>query len=324
MSQIHSRLAAIMFVQVTESTETVTELPVASCQLKESEKDFCKYLDSFDGKILEISSGEFYVSFGGAVSAFNAALGLQALLPQYNLRIGLHLGEVLQQQDKFLGRDVNLAARLPKLARAGGVCLSQSVYQYLEDEEKQILVPIGVHALKNIDAGVPLFAYLPAGQANRCKRREIKRKLREKIKKHKWFAWLAYLAMVVGVYSLPHFVASPVAERIILKLYVTEFEFHPQHGEKKKLVKSIEIAVRSLLSGRYEGVDIHLQKERTSAQLELLVSIEHQGNSLLTGYIIKGLPQGKTLAYGGFEVDDSKIFQLQDRLAEQVLTALPE
>lgn len=324
MREIHSRLAAIMFVQVTESTENITELPVASCRIEENNDALAIHLKAFRGEILEINSGEIYAYFAGAVSAFNAALSLQAKLPQYNLRIGLHLGEVLQHKRKFLGRDVNLAARLPKLARAGGICLSQSVYQYLEDEAKQILVPIGVHDLKNIDVSIPLYAYLPAGQANRCRRRELKRKVIEKLRRHKWTVWISYLAAVAVIFSLPHVLGLSATDRKVLKIYAAGFEMPSKPGQQNNLYKSIEISVRSLLSGRYENVDIHLLNNRSFAQLELLVRVEHSEGRIYAGYVINALPTGNTVAYGGIEENDSNIFQLQDRLARQILTALPE
>jgi hypothetical protein len=324
MHEINSRLVAIMFVQVTESGEKITELPVASCRLEEYRKELSEHIKSFSGVYLEINSGEIYACFIGAVSAFNAALCLQSILPQYNLRIGLHLGEVLCRQGKFKGREVNLASRLPTFARAGGICLSQSVHQYLEDKDKKILVALGVHNLKHVNVGVPLFAYLPAGQATRCRWRELKRNFIKKLWKYKWSVWALYLIAIGVLFSFPHLVGYSTTDRKILKVFVAEFDLRSHQQKKSKLLQSIELSVRSMLSGRHGALNIHLLNQRSSAQIELLVSIEQIANRLQTGYVINSLPQGNTLAYGGFGEDESRVFHLQDRLAEQILAALPE
>ena len=324
MCEIHSSLVAIMFVQVTESAGEIKELPVASCRLEESRKELSDHIKFFRGKNLEIDSGEIYACFIGAVSAFNAALCLQNILPQYKLRIGLHLGEVLSWKGKFQGREVNLASRLPMFARAGGICLTQSVYQYLEDQDKQILVALGVHKLKHVDVGVPLFAYLPAGQATRCKRRELKRRFIEKLCKHKWSVWFLYLITVGVLFSLPPIMGLSITNRKVLKVYVAEFDLGTQHSQKSELLQGIELSVKSILSGRHGAIDIHLLKQRSAAQIEILLSIEQVASRLQAGYTINALPRGNTLAYGRFEEDESKIFHLQDVLSEQILTVLRE
>jgi len=324
MCEIHSRLVAIMFVQVTESAGEIKELPVASCRLEESRKELSDHIKFYRGQNMEIDSGEIYACFTGAVSAFNAALCLQNILPQYNLRIGLHLGEVLSWKGRFQGREVNLASRLPMLARAGGVCLTQSVYQYLEDQDKQILVALGVHKLKHVDVGVPLFAYLPAGQPTRCRWRELKRNFIKKLWKYKWSVWVLYLVAIGALFFHPHIVEYSTIDRKVLKVFVAEFDLRSQHQQKSKLLQSIELSVRSILSGRHGAMNIHLLNQRSLAQIELLVSIEQISNRLQARYIISALPQGNTLAYGGFEEDESRVFHLQDALSEQILTVLQE
>ncbi len=115
-----------------------------------------------------------------------------------------------------------------------------------------------------------------------------------------------------------------VTDREILKIYTAEFEFPSQAGPESKLYQSVEVAVRSLLSGRHENFDIHLLNNPSSSQLELRVSVEHAGDTLKAEYVIKTLAKGNTVAYGGLEENDRQIFQFQDRLAEHILTALPK
>jgi hypothetical protein len=322
MHETHGRLVAIMFVQVTEQTDDDKELPVASSRLTENQKDLRVHFNRFRGEILEIRPGEIYAYFSGAVSAFHAALMLQRMMPQFSIRIGLHLGEVLHRKGKFQGRDVNLASRLPEFARAGGICLSQSVYQYLEDQDKQILVALGKHDLKNVAVGVPLFAYLPVGQKCRCKLRELKSLLTKKIRKCRRFFWLLPLVGVATVIAMPLYIDNSVPVRKVVKLYLARFELQTQDDLQNELLESIEVAVRSVLSGGHEFYDLHLLNKRSSAPIELLVTIKQVSGKIQAGYTINGLPEGETLAYGGFEEDESRAFYIQDRLSDQILSAL--
>ena len=322
MKEIHSRLVAIMFVQVTESVDELIELPVASYRLEESYKELLKHINAYRGEYLEINSGEIYACFTGAVSAFNAALCLQSILPRYNLRIGLHLGEVLYRNGKFQGKEVNLASRLPMFARAGGICISQSVYQYIE--EKEILVALGVHKLKHVDVGVPLFAYLPSGQATRCKWRELKQKFLGRLPGYNSLKLLIYPVAIAALFLLPHAMDLSVADRKVLKIYVAEFELQSLPGQEGNLLQGIELGIRAMLAGSHDSIDVHLLSQRSGAQIELLVTIKQLGHKLQAGYNINELPLGNTLAYGGFEVDEKRLFHLQDLISEHIITVLEE
>jgi TolB-like protein len=115
-----------------------------------------------------------------------------------------------------------------------------------------------------------------------------------------------------------------ITDRKVLKVYVAEFNLGTQHSQKSEVLQSIELGVKSILSGRHGAIDIHLLKQRSAAQFELLLSIERVANRLQAEYTINALPRGNTLAYGRFEEDESKIFHLQDVLSEQILTVLRE
>ena len=324
MHETYGCLKAIMFVQVTETTGNNKELLVAAYLLSNNERDLNHHFKSFRGEVLETRQGEIYACFSGAVSAFHAALSLQEMMPRFRLRIGLHLGEVIYRKGKLQGRDVNFASRLPHCARAGGICLSQSVYQYLEDHEKQILVSLGAHCLKNFDTAVPLYAYLPAGQSCRSKLREQKRQLTEKLRKYRASHWFipSTLSLAVIMIILVQQVVDIVPDRKVLKLYVPAFEQHDQSVQQRKLVKGIEQTVRSSISGEHDSYNVHLLSRRSSAQVELLVTVNQVSGKIQAGYIINNLVEGEALTYGGFEEDESRVFYLQDRLSEAILMAL--
>ncbi len=325
MHETHCRLVTIMFVQVTEMAETEREIPVVSCRLEKRQKYLRSHLKRFHGELLEIRIGELYAYFPGAGLAFNAAISLQQIMPQFNLRIGLHVGEVLFRQGRLQGADVNLAARLPYCARAGGICLSRTVYQYLGGSEKQGLVALGPHDLKNFDIRMPLYAYLPDGQASRSRGREMRRQFFAGLNKY-WqqrslrYVFLAGMTGLIIAFIWGQNMIFSTPARDVINLYVPAFVKQAQDNKSLIHFEGIEMAVRSRLSGANHNVyDLVLMSDRSSATAELLVKLHQVSGNVNTEYILSSLPAGLILASGRVKQDGSSIFYLQDRLSDHVL-----
>jgi len=327
MRDTHCRFVTIMFVQVTETTENEKEIPVVSCRLEEHQSILRDHLKRFHGELLEIRIGELYSYFPGATLAFNAAISLQQIIPQFNLRIGLHVGEALFRQGRLQGADVNLASRLPYCARAGGICLSRTVYQYLNGGNRQRLVALGPHDLKNFDIRMPLYAYLPDGQAGRNRGREIRRQFFASLNKYRQlrsvrYAFLVSLTGLIAVFILAQSMISSTLSRDVINLYVPAFVNQTQDNESVIHLKGIEMAVRSRLSGAHDVFGLVLMSDPSFATAELLVKLRQVSGNVNTEYILSSLPAGSILASGWVEQDGSSIFHLQDRLSDKILQDL--
>lgn len=324
MHDTHCRLVTIMFVQVTAISEFNKEIPVASSRLEKHLKALCNHLKRFHGVLLEIRTGEIYAYFPGAALAFNAAVSLQQKMDQFDLRTGLHVGEVLFRQGRLQGSDVNLAARLPSCARAGGICLSQTVYQYLKDGDKQNLVAIGAHDLKNFDIRMPLYAYLPDGQASRSKGREFRQQFFSVVSKY-WqkrsvkLTLLASLAaLVVAIFWVQN-INSQALNRHVFSLYIPAFVDQSQEFARAIDLESIEVVVRSRLAGNHGEFKLALMRDRSSATAELLIKVRQVSGSVNVEYILKSIPEALVLATGSVNQDGASLFNLQDRLSDKIL-----
>ncbi|HEC27676.1 MAG TPA: adenylate/guanylate cyclase domain-containing protein [Gammaproteobacteria bacterium] len=327
MPEMHGSVVTIMFVQVTETAENEREIPVVSCRLEEHQRFLRDHLKYFHGKLLEIRIGELYAYFPDATLAFNAAISLQQIMSQFNLRIGLHAGEVLFRQGRLQSADVNLASRLPYYARAGGICLSRTVYQYLNASERQRLVTLGTHYLKNFDTRMSLYAYLPDGQASRSRGREMRRQFFASLNRY-WqkrsarYTLLVSLTGLIAVFIWAQNMISSTQARDVINLYVPAFVNQAQDNESVVHLEGIEMAVRSRLSGAHDVFDLVLMSDRSHARTKLLVKLHQASGNINAEYIISSLPTGLILASGRVEQGGSSIFHLQDSLSNHVLQDL--
>ena len=156
------RLAAIMF----------TDMVGFSRQMGSNEARMLRLLDAHNqiiqqavaehhGTVIKTVGDAFLVDFPSVVHAVQCAQGIQAQFRAHNaeqsadeqmhVRIGIHLGDVVQRDGDVFGDGVNIAARLQTLAEPDTICLSDVVYR---DVAKKItlgsVVSLGRPQLKNI------------------------------------------------------------------------------------------------------------------------------------------------------------------------------
>jgi adenylate cyclase len=119
------------------------------------------------GQEIKTIGDGFLVEFASAVAAVNCAVELQEALARRNLdaaaerqlqvRIGIHLGDVLRREDDIVGDGVNIAARIEPLADPGGIAITQQVFDQVYNKIPETLVRIGKVEVKNISR--PLDVY---------------------------------------------------------------------------------------------------------------------------------------------------------------------
>jgi TolB-like protein/class 3 adenylate cyclase len=112
------------------------------------------------GRIVKTTGDGTLVEFGSVVGAVQCAIALQKLMAERNagvlderqmeLRIGVHLDDVLVEGDDIIGDGVNIAARLEGIAEPGGICLSEDALRQVRGKLDVEFDDIGEQSLKNI------------------------------------------------------------------------------------------------------------------------------------------------------------------------------
>jgi class 3 adenylate cyclase/TolB-like protein/Tfp pilus assembly protein PilF len=124
------------------------------------------------GRIVKRTGDGSVVEFRSVVDAVNCAIEVQRAMVERNaevaldkrieFRIGIHLGDVVEESDgDLMGDGVNIAARLEGICEPGGLCLSGAAYEQVRDRLKVTFADLGEKQLKNIARPVRAFA-LPA------------------------------------------------------------------------------------------------------------------------------------------------------------------
>jgi len=127
-------------------------------------------VQQFRGRIVDSPGDNILADFTSVVDAVNCAVEIQrdlaernAKLPdnrQMQFRIGVNLGDVIEDDSRIYGDGVNIAARVEGLAEAGGVCISGSVYDQVENKLDLKCDFMGEQAAKNISKPVRVYRIL--------------------------------------------------------------------------------------------------------------------------------------------------------------------
>jgi adenylate cyclase len=122
-----------------------------------------------DGQIVKNMGDGWLVEFSSTVDAVNCAAQLQEALVGHQLirlRIGVHVGEIVHQNEDIFGEGVNVAARLEQLAEPGSVLISDVAHGFIDRKTDYEFKNLGKHKLKNISKEQLIFGWAP--EAAKC------------------------------------------------------------------------------------------------------------------------------------------------------------
>jgi TolB-like protein len=127
------------------------------------------------GRIVKRTGDGVLIEFASAVDATRCAVEIQhgmvernAPSPEDNrieLRIGIHIGDVIIEDGDIFGDGVNIAARLEGVAQPGGICISEDAYRQVRGKLDARFQDAGEQQLKNIAQPVRVYRLHPSGSA---------------------------------------------------------------------------------------------------------------------------------------------------------------
>ena len=182
------KLAAIMFTDmVGYSALAQRDDKVALELLEEHRRLLREIFPRFHGTEIKTIGDAFLVEFGSALEAAQCAIEIQRALAKRNtdvtsdrriqLKIGIHIGDVVHREGDVYGDGVNIASRIEQLAGAGGICVSMDVERQIRNALEARFEKFGSTELKNIKLPMDLFRIvLPWESGSKPERGEARAK----------------------------------------------------------------------------------------------------------------------------------------------------
>jgi adenylate cyclase len=123
-----------------------------------------------NGRVIDSPGDNILAEFASVVDAVNSAIKIQEEINNSNagipedrrmeFRIGLNLGDVIEEEERIYGDGVNIAARVEGLAAARGISISGTVYEHIKDKLSLGYHYLGEQEVKNISEPVRVYSLL--------------------------------------------------------------------------------------------------------------------------------------------------------------------
>lgn len=170
------RLAAVMFTDTVGFTASTQANEGRTLELLRQQAELLRPLLALhQGREIKSTGDGFLVEFDSALKAVQCAVNIQRRIYERNseggqtpirVRIGVHLGDVVQSGTDILGDAVNIAARIEPLAEPGGVCVSGAVYEQVRTKVTDRFQKLEPTALKGVEVPMEVYRVVPTWEGN--------------------------------------------------------------------------------------------------------------------------------------------------------------
>jgi adenylate cyclase len=302
------QLAAIMFTDIVGYTAMMGEDEQKAVEILRKNRDLQQSLiKQFNGTWIKELGDGVLASFNTATDAVLCATAIQHAcnnVPGLKLRIGIHLGEVMFENNDVFGDNVNIASRIQALAFIGGICISEAVHQNVYNNKGISTKFVREETLKNVKDPVKIYEVITNNSLTATtdlSTVDLKKKLLEKS-----VAVLPFVNMSNDPDQ--EYFSDGIAEEIINSLV---------H------IKDLKIAGR-ISSVRFKGKDIDLWEigEKLGVGTVLEGSIRKQGNRLRITAQLINVEDGFHLWSEKYDRSIDDIFAIQDEIALAVTEQL--
>jgi len=159
-------------------------------------------IEQHRGRVVDMTGDNLMAEFSSVVDAVKCAVETQKEISERNadlpenrrmlFRIGVNLGDIVEEDDRIYGDGVNIAARLEGLAEGGGICISGTAYDQLKNKLELGYEYLGEHSVKNIAAPVRVYKILMEPEA-------VGKIIGEKRKTKRWMTVAVAAVILIGL-----------------------------------------------------------------------------------------------------------------------------
>jgi DNA-binding response OmpR family regulator len=165
---LQRHLLAVMFSDMKDYSKKMNRDEKLALELLKIHNRFMEEsIKLFDGKVIEIIGDAFLASFESATNALKCSVDIQQKFREYNndktkkermkVRLGIHIGDVIEHEGKLKGNALNVAARIQQIAEPGSIYASESFYSAVKGKTDTAFKKLGSYELKNIKEPIEIY-----------------------------------------------------------------------------------------------------------------------------------------------------------------------
>jgi adenylate cyclase len=166
--EVKRKLTAILSADVKGYTRLIAKDEAGTLQTLNTYKEaMVGLIQHHHGRVVDAPGDNLLAEFASVVDAVQCAVEIQKELRARNdklpihrkmeFRIGINLGDVVEEEDKIFGDGVNIAARMQSLADGGSICISGTVYEHIKNKLTLRYEYLGKQRIKNIVGPVKVY-----------------------------------------------------------------------------------------------------------------------------------------------------------------------
>jgi adenylate cyclase len=349
------KLSAILSADVKGYSRLMGEDEVGTVRtLKEYRELMSKLIKEYRGRVVDSPGDNMLAEFASVVDALECSIEIQKALKTKNaalpdnrkmqFRIGVNLGDVIEDEERVYGDGVNIAARIEALADPGGICISGSGFEQVRNKMPLGYQYLGEHTVKNIVQPVKVYRVLMEPES-------AGKVIGERGQKGRRWRWAAAGAviLVVAASALWNFyfrppaiepasrdkMAFPLPDKpsIAVLPFVNMSEDKSQEyfsdGMTEEIITALSKSPQLFVIARnssfvYKGNPVNVQQVSRELGVKYVLegSVRRNGDQLrITAQLIDGTT-GNHLWAERYDRELKDIFAIQDEVTLKVLTAI--
>jgi adenylate cyclase len=313
------------------------------------------------GRVVDAPGDNLLAEFASVVDAVECSVEIQkelrarnAELPEnrkMEFRIGVNLGDVIEEGDRIFGDGVNIASRLESLSESGGVCISGTAFDQVRNKLELGYEYLGEQTVKNIAIPVRVYRVLmePQAAGKVIGEKKVEPSQRQRTAQIVMWALIIIAAGVtiwkLYIWSTPHLPKEEVASKDRMafplpdKPSIAVLPFTNMSGDPKEeyfcdgitdqIITSLSMIPRLFVIARnstfvYKGKAVKVNKvaEEMGVQYVLEGSVQRSKERLRILVQLIDAIKGIHLWSERYDRDLKDLFVLQDEIARQIMTAL--
>jgi len=352
------KLSAILSADVKGYSRLMGEDELATIgTIKEYREVFKTLINQYNGRVVDSPGDNLLAEFSSVVDAVECAVEIQENLNARNaalaqnrrmeFRIGINLGDVIEDGENIYGDGLNIAARIEGKAEGGGICISGTAYDQVKNKLSLDFKFLGKQAVKNISDPVRVYRVRPESKIT-TKAKDPKKET--PVMSRKWvLGVISILIIVVAAWAIFNFylrsdpkeVAS--VEKIKLPLpdkpsiAVLPFANLSRDPDQEYFADGISENIITALSHiqemfviarnstfTYKGKHVKVQQvsEELGVRYVLEGSVQRSGDQIRVTAQLIDATTGHHLWAERYDRKLKDIFALQDEITLKILTAL--